>query len=282
MANIHSDIAIRPQAESYPFDKKGINSDAQDAAEFQRILDLPAPARAQAANPAPLREKGPSFLGFIKGLIDIINPLQHIPGVSALYRHITGDEMGPAAQLIGDTIYGGPIGGALAVADIAYKKTTGRDIGETVIASLTGGNKAEEKGTALAQNLNDKVSPAAGAEKTAAAEDIIWWNDAPGINQASKLTTTAQLQPQLFPHPKPTGTIDEGLASPSTHAPPVLHPKGVASTIALQTQEAPVDTARKAVPPELIASQMMEGLQKYAAMKSAGLAPQQAAFSALH
>ncbi|MEC7538792.1 MAG: hypothetical protein VYB59_16055, partial [Pseudomonadota bacterium] len=43
-------------------------------------------------------------------LIDMINPLQHIPVVSSIYRAITGDEISPAARLAGGALFGGPIG----------------------------------------------------------------------------------------------------------------------------------------------------------------------------
>ena len=34
-------------------------------------------------------------------LLDIINPLQHIPILSGLYRKITGDEISPGARMMG-------------------------------------------------------------------------------------------------------------------------------------------------------------------------------------
>src|SRR3546814_6236130 len=39
--------------------------------------------------------------------LDIINPLQHIPLVSTLYRAITGDEISPHARILGATLFGG-------------------------------------------------------------------------------------------------------------------------------------------------------------------------------
>src|SRR5262245_34046554 len=51
--------------------------------------DTSAPEAAESAGP------GMGFLSLIKGLIDIVNPLQHIPVISTLYRRITGDEISP-------------------------------------------------------------------------------------------------------------------------------------------------------------------------------------------
>ncbi|WP_310620282.1 hypothetical protein [Flexibacterium corallicola] len=45
--------------------------------------------------------------------IDIINPLQHIPGVNTLYRQITGDEASTRARAAGSVVYGLAAGGAI-------------------------------------------------------------------------------------------------------------------------------------------------------------------------
>lgn len=70
--------------------------------------------------------------------IDIINPLQHIPVVSTLYREITGDEISPHARIFGDTLFGGPMGFVSAIAEVFYEEVTGEDPGETLLAFFTG------------------------------------------------------------------------------------------------------------------------------------------------
>lgn len=62
--------------------------------------------------------------------LDIINPLQHIPVISTLYRSITGDEIDPAAKIAGGTLYGGPIGAISSLIDVVVDYGTGKDIGE--------------------------------------------------------------------------------------------------------------------------------------------------------
>jgi len=74
-------------------------------------------------------------------IIDVINPLQHIPVISTIYRKITGDEMGYASRIAGDTLYGGMLGSLIsslvsAVANVFIDSTTGKDIGEHVVASI--------------------------------------------------------------------------------------------------------------------------------------------------
>ncbi len=71
-------------------------------------------------------------------LIDIVNPLQHIPIVSSLYRSITGDQIDPGSRVIGGALFGGPIGAGVQVVNAIVEHQTGRDFGEHAIALFTG------------------------------------------------------------------------------------------------------------------------------------------------
>ena len=52
-------------------------------------------------------------------LLDLINPLQHIPVVATLYRAITNDEIAPGPRMVGGAIYlGGPLGFVSALANM--------------------------------------------------------------------------------------------------------------------------------------------------------------------
>lgn len=79
-------------------------------------------------------EDGLTFGDFL----DIVNPLQHIPVISTVYRAITGDEISPGARMAGGALYGGPIGLAAATVNTVVEEATGRDVGETVMAAFTG------------------------------------------------------------------------------------------------------------------------------------------------
>lgn len=75
--------------------------------------------------------------GFSFGaLLDIVNPLHHIPVVSTIYRAITGDTIGPAPRLMGGAIFGGIIGLVSSAADSAVEAITGQDTGSHVLAML--------------------------------------------------------------------------------------------------------------------------------------------------
>ncbi|HEY0524034.1 MAG TPA: hypothetical protein VGD08_11625 [Stellaceae bacterium] len=70
-------------------------------------------------------------------LIDTINPLQHIPVVSTLYRAITGDEIGNVPRVVGDTLFGGPLGFITGMVNVALREESGKDLGEHVLAMVT-------------------------------------------------------------------------------------------------------------------------------------------------
>ena len=68
----------------------------------------------------------------------MINPLQHIPVVSSIYRAITGDEISPAARLAGGALFGGPIGLAGAYVSGVVEDAADTSIGEIVVAAFNG------------------------------------------------------------------------------------------------------------------------------------------------
>ena len=88
--------------------------------------------------------------------LDMINPLQHIPVLSSLYRAATGDTISPISRVAGDTLYGGIMGlasaGLSALGAIGDEVITagngGQSVSSTVMAALFGSpdptNKADE------------------------------------------------------------------------------------------------------------------------------------------
>ncbi len=80
-------------------------------------------------------------------LLDVINPLQHIPIISTLYRSISGDTIDPGAKIVGGALFGGPIGAALSSLDVAVKHSTGRDI-------------ADHTGSFFVGTIDDQNTPA--------------------------------------------------------------------------------------------------------------------------
>ncbi|HUO92155.1 MAG TPA: hypothetical protein VMU22_04495 [Rhizomicrobium sp.] len=115
-------------------------------------------------------------------LISIVNPLQHIPVVSTVYRAVTGDTIKPFERILGDTLYGGMWGMVSSVANVVYEDVTGKDFGQTVLDFVMGNDDAPA--------TRDGSSPMSDAAATPAS-----------INSAA---STAAVQPASLPA---TGTI---------------------------------------------------------------------------
>lgn len=121
-------------------------------------------------------------------LIDFINPLQHIPVVSTIYRAITGDEIGVGPRMFGGAVLGGVIGVGMSAVNAAIEYETGKDIGETVLASAidigskamdvaTGGEEAAQQVASAAKqavadaNIEPQIASAQAAPTSTVAEE---------------------------------------------------------------------------------------------------------------
>lgn len=105
----------------------------------------------------PVEDDAFSFFGddgfSFSDLIDIVNPLQHIPVVSTFYRETTGDEISAAPRVMGSTLFFGPLGFASALANVVVEENTGMDIGEHMTSWVT----PDDESNALA--FNETTAP---------------------------------------------------------------------------------------------------------------------------
>lgn len=153
-----------------------------------------------------------SFMDFL----DIVNPLQHIPIVSSIYRELTGDTINPAARVVGGALFGGPIGAILGgINAVVASENNGKDIGELAMNKAGFGKGADEKETAstvqtATAKKDDKKIPIIEVHPSDAAalaqpiekmpfariakSDIIWDKSVQNIQMASA--------EQALPHAK--------------------------------------------------------------------------------
>lgn len=98
-------------------------------------------------------------------LLDAVNPLHHLPIVGPLYREWSGDEIGPAARIAGGGLFGGLVGAALSLADVALEEISGDDLGGHVMTALFGDEEDGdgEGGTAAPVRVAD-AGPAEDAQ----------------------------------------------------------------------------------------------------------------------
>ena len=117
------------------------------------ISSIPFPAlpQAQAAVSASAASAPPASGFTFHDFLSIINPLQHLPVISTIYRAITGDTIGVPEKIAGDALYGGLWGAVASVADAAFQAVTGKDFGDTVLGFLTGHHDGN---TAVASNAS--------------------------------------------------------------------------------------------------------------------------------
>lgn len=103
-------------------------------------IAITAAAAPNTSHTAP--SSGPSLWSHgsfsFKDLLDIINPLQHIPIVDSIYRYLTGDEPSGGARIVGDAIYGGPIGLGVGVVSTMLTNSKGQGLGEQLLADIFG------------------------------------------------------------------------------------------------------------------------------------------------
>jgi len=98
---------------------------------INRLANGPPSPRTPKAPTPPTASPGPirrAFSHFLDELRDVINPLQHIPVLSGLYRAVTKDGMSKTANVLGGLLYGGPIGAAAAMAQNVVNKIAGTDV----------------------------------------------------------------------------------------------------------------------------------------------------------
>ncbi len=122
--------------------------------------------------------------------LDVINPLQHIPIVSSIYRAITGDEIAGPAKVMGGALFGGPLGFVAGIIDAIATQINGEDLGETAVAALFGGEDAGEAPSPVLAAEQDAPAPAlvALATSTGAAST---GNEMPALTGGAALQALA-------------------------------------------------------------------------------------------
>lgn len=159
----------------------------------------PRPTRAAPAEGGGFHPFGRDGFSFWD-LLDIINPLQHVPVISTLYRRITGDVIDPLPRVAGGVLFGGFVGGISSLANVAVKEGTGRDIGGHVLALVEDGlglsddSSAPDTGIMVASG--PKSGPAA-AEPVATVDPALHAPAAAQAVGAEDGTTVAAAEPAM-------------------------------------------------------------------------------------
>ncbi len=204
--------------------------------------------------------------------LDTLNPLQHIPVISDIYRELTGDSISEQARVMGGTLYGGPIGLISSVATAAIAAANdGEGPGQQAIAAVFGPDEETPAAPGKRARVTDEAIPATpdallresreANEKTAsiAPQGIAQTTDKP----------IPEMSPQAFDalmnafENKPAAPATLATSeSPKPAAPLALLPKTPATT------QTPTD----------LMARMQEALDKYQALKSGAISTTSAQF----
>lgn len=129
--------------------------------------------------------------------IDIINPLQHIPVVSTIYRDLTGDTISAPARIAGGMLYGGPLGFAASIGNAIVEEASGQDIGEIAMAMVFDDDTASESpGRAVASTASGgaQASPAETEQGPVATEVTAQTNEPPAKVENAGTAAVSQMQ----------------------------------------------------------------------------------------
>ena len=136
--------------------------------------------------------------------LDMINPLQHIPVLSSLYRSATGETINPVSRIAGDALYAGPLGIASAglaalgaIGDEMITANTGQSTAGNVVASLFGSDTPATTHVASANTTPSIPTATPPSGDTLAATEPTTAEDTRSSIKLAALQTPARQTPIL-------------------------------------------------------------------------------------
>ena len=121
--------------------KYEIKKPKEETISFNEVIEN-AMAGSQGRDTLTEQPQNDEQFGFFD-LIDMVNPLHHVPIIGHLYREFTGDEIKPIAKIMGGAAFSGPIGVASAIIDTVVQNETGKDMASNAMAFTFGDDTPE-------------------------------------------------------------------------------------------------------------------------------------------
>ena len=196
------------------------------ARETKPVPPVGGPMKESPASPAVPNPEPPGLFQdgdfSLADLLDVINPLQHIPIVSSLYRELTGDRIGHGARLAGGVLFMGPLGGLSALANIALLEASGKDAGDHALALF----KDDPAATALAANSSAPApeSKSAPIADEKALAELLPPGAIPLPGRSVDFTQAALRPPAIAPAPGPAAAENDDLPPPPPPSGPIAGP----------------------------------------------------------
>ena len=182
-------------AGSMPIWEKNTNTGSAKAETEQRFADA-LTATEKDTETSPYRMAlAPSETGTLENevtkpfgfgdLLDIVNPLHHIPVVGSLYRSFSGDAIRGPGRIIGGAVFGGPLGAAASMVNMLVEYDTGRDISGHAFDMVNGQSKAQDT-----NNVQSRTGKLSNAQLDQA---ILAYQSNPGNNSDTPYIRTMRL-----------------------------------------------------------------------------------------
>lgn len=212
---------------------------------------------------------------FADQLLDIINPLQHIPIVSTVYRALTGDEIAGPARLIGGALFGGPIGFAAATANLVLEQATGNDLAGHALALA--GEAVEPPGISAASTpvaaFAMPVQAGERADTPALQQETAQKAAAPTAQHPPAATDGAAIvwnAPRILPSlARATPSQPEPVTTASAPSEPAWMGAAIADAQAVQEATQQGHATQRVVGQPWVSDAMLDALDKYEALSRA-------------
>ena len=167
-----------------------------------------------STGPATMRDASgatePAGPGF-RDMLAALNPLQGLPVIGTIYRHVTGDVPHPAAQVVGGLLFGGPIGLMLGALAATFEQATGKTPVQMAMDALAPG-RADPAPTTLA----DALMPADPEPQPAPPPALVAAHLPPqgqAFAAAARAAAPAPARPARAPDPPPQPARAEDMAT---------------------------------------------------------------------
>jgi hypothetical protein len=172
-------------------------------------------AQNALATPSAQTQQTSSSGGFsFHDILNIVNPLQHLPVISTIYRAVTGDKINDFEKVAGDTLYGGVVGFVSSMADTIFEAVTGKDFGDTVLGLITGDDDKTGVANASTPSSDAQVAQQSDSAPVTGVTPFA----APQVNLAPDSSVSAPQLAQLasFAPSRPTATAASANIVPSS------------------------------------------------------------------
>lgn len=232
-------------------------------------------------------------------LVDLLNPLQHIPVVGSIYRALTGDEIKPEVKVAGGFLLGAATGGimlgaAAAVANAVFEQANGKEPVIEVAQNIFGGPESgpanlEDKTIDVAQAVSAPVPTAVPTQPVERAETVSVTPVTMQAQAAQPATTTTQVAAAthhalplaagsqrvgnvIYTSPQLKNAARIATATKTETPAPVV--QGTKSSLDSQTlgtmlhEQAKSREGGATLPPELVQDMMLMALDKYKAAQA--------------